>query len=226
MSFNKWPGDCQVLDQMEVDPRNTIPAVRAPLALYEPHAELQAWADTLELAQTDAERAEIQARIAEYLQQGKHAVDQFNAGWAYLDSQIELAKAEIDRIIAIRRRLERLQAEMERGAIKTLEALGVKKLEGNTSFLRIQKKPDAVELVDMAAVPIEYKRAVVEMSAAEAETVKEFFPNAEVSHLVSKAAVAADLKAGVQVPGVKLVSGNSLRRKNDAVSSEGAGRRG
>ena len=190
-----------------------LPAIRAPLALYEPHAELQAWADTLELATTDEERAEIAARIGEYLAQGKHAVDQFNAGWAFLDSQIELAKAEVDRINSIRRRLERLQGEMERSAIQTLEALGVKKLEGRTSFLRIQKKPDAVEITDAAAVPIEYKRAVVELSAAEAETIKEFFPNAVVTHLVSKSAVSTDLKAGVEVPGARLISGNALRRK-------------
>jgi Zn-dependent metalloprotease len=147
-------------------------------------------------------------------------VDQFNAGWAYLDSQVELAKAETDRINGIKRRLERLQAQMEQSAIKTLEALGVKKLEGNTSFLRIQKKPDGVEVTDAAAVPLEYKTATVTLPAAEAETIKQFFPNADVTFAVSRSAVAAALKAGTDVPGARLETNdehgrghNCLRRK-------------
>jgi hypothetical protein len=190
---------------------NTRP--RSSLSLYEPFAELRAWADSYELAETDEERAEIAARIGAYLTQGKHAVDHFNAGDAFLASQIELCKAEVDRINSIKRRLERLQGEMERSAIKTLEALGVKKLEGNTSFLRIQKKPDAVEVFDAAAVPLEYKRATVDLSAAEAETIKSFFPEAEVTHAVDRRAVGAAIKAGAEVPGAKLTGGNSLRRK-------------
>ena len=190
------------------------------IALYEPHAELQAWADTMELATTEEERAEIATRIAQYLQQGQHAVDSFNAGYAYLDSQIELCKAEVDRINSIKRRLEKLQAAMESSAIHTLEALGVKKLEGRTSFLRIQKKPDAVEVFDAAAVPLEFKSAIVELPAAESETIKQFFPDAVVNHSVSKSAVAAALKTGTDVPGARLVTNdadgrghNSLRRK-------------
>lgn len=192
---------------------NDIPAVRAPLALYDAFSELQAWADSYELATTDEERADIAARMSEYLTRGKHAVDQYNAGDAFLASQIELCKVETARINGIRRRLERLQDEMERSAIKTLEALGVKKLEGNTSFLRIQKKPDAVEVFDAAAVPLEYKRATVDLSAAEAETIKSFFPDAEVTHAVDRRAVGAVLKAGTEVPGAKLTGGNLLRRE-------------
>jgi hypothetical protein len=133
---------------------------------------------------------------------------------------VELAKAETDRINGIKRRLERLQAQMEQSAIKTLEALGVKKLEGNTSFLRIQKKPDGVEVTDAAAVPLEYKTATVTLPAAEAETIKQFFPNADVTFAVSRSAVAAALKAGTDVPGARLETNdehgrghNCLRRK-------------
>ena len=187
----------------------------AALTLYQIHDELQAWSNSLELAETDAERQEIEARIAGYLKAGREKVDSFNAYLAHLEAQVELAKAEVDRINAIRRRIERVQEQLEGYAIRTMEDLGIRRLEGNTSSLALRLKPGSVIIDKPEFIPDEYKEATLTLPATLLPKVAEAL-GVHVRAMVSvrKTDIAKALKAGEDVPGATLaLGGNSLVRK-------------
>lgn len=185
------------------------------LTLYEIHDELAAWSNTLELAETDQERAEIEARISEWLQAGRDKVDSFNAFLSSLEAQAELAKKEVDRINAIRRRIEGLQERLEGYALRTMEALGVRKLEGNTSSLALRLKPGSVIVENENLVPREFMEACIFFPAHYLESVLEVLPKDTRANLsIRKADIAKAIKAGEDVPGCTLsLGGNSLVRK-------------
>ena len=183
------------------------------LTLYEIHDELQAWSNSLELAATPEERAEIEQRISAWLQAGRDKVDSFNAYLSHLEAQTELAKKEVDRINAIRRKIERVQGELEDYAVRTMEVLGVRKLEGHTSSLALRAKPPSV-LID-GAVPFEFQRATIEIDADTYNTISDRLPpNSRVVWYAQRAEISKAIKAGRDVPGATLSIGqNGLVRK-------------
>ena len=185
------------------------------LTLYQIHDELQAWSNSLELAETPEERAEIQQRISAWLQAGKDKVDSFNAYLAHLEAQSELAKAEVDRIDSIRRKIERVADELKEYAVSTMEALDVRKLEGNTSSLALRAKPVSVLIEQPKDVPLQYQDASVQFPAELLPAVMAVLPASQSAMLsMRKADIAKAIKAGIDVPGATLaLGGNSLVRK-------------
>lgn len=167
----------------------------ASLTLYQAEDDLKTWVDTLEAASTDEERREIAARIPDYLSACVEKRDRFCAFLSHLEAQSELCRAEEKRIAGRRHVFEALQERLESYAIRTMEDLGVKKLEGNTSVLRLHGKPPSVLITDTAEIPA---RFIIE----------------EIVRNPDKKAIKAAIDAGEDVPGATLsLGGNSLRRK-------------
>lgn len=165
------------------------------LTLYQAEDDLKTWVDTLEAASTDEERTEIAARIPDYLSAAVEKRDRFCAFLSHLEAQAELCRAEEKRIAERRRMFEALQERLESYAIRTMEDLGVKKLEGATSVLRLHGKPPSVLITDPAEIPA---RFIVEKIVRDPD----------------KKAIKAAIDAGEDVPGATLsLGGNSLRRK-------------
>lgn len=188
------------------------------LTLYEVHEELQAWSNSLELAETDEQRAEIRAHIWHYLQAGREKVDRFNQFLAHAESQIELAKLEEERIATWRRGVERTVERLEGYAVWTMEGLDVRKLPGETSTLSLRKKPDAVEITNAEIIPDTYKAIVVRLPAAEAQTILEFFPKAEVLRVdTPKAVLLKALQNGEQVEGAHLKTNDDHGRGHNSL---------
>lgn len=165
------------------------------LTLYQAEDDLKTWVDTLEAASSEEERAEIAARIPDYLTAAQDKRDRFCAFLSHLEAQAELCRAEEKRIAERRRVFESLQERLEAYAIGIMENLGVKKLEGHTSVLRLHCKPASVIIENPAEIPA---RFIVEKIVRD--------PN--------KRAIKAAIEAGEDVPGATLaIGGNSLRRK-------------
>lgn len=187
------------------------------LTLYQIHDELEAWSNSLDLAESDDERAEIQARISEYLQMGRAKVDRFSAFLAHLEAQADLCRAEEKRIAARRRAIERVQEHLERYAISTMEQLGIRKMEGSTSSLALRQRPASVRILDEAAIPDAYKHATVHCAAEHLPILLEALPVDAWSVDTTdpdKDAIKRAIKSGVDVPGATLaLGGNSLVRR-------------
>lgn len=197
------------------------------LTLYEIEDELMAWANTLELADTDEQRDEIQQRVGTYLQAATEKRDRFAQFLAHLEQQEELAKLEEERLANRRRAIVRMREQLEAYAISVMEAIGVKKLQGNTSTLSLRLRPASVLIQDAAAIPPEYKRISLSVNS---EAFAIFLARLTATSLteidafgaifriegetISKTDISRDLKAGVEVPGADLALGrNSLVRK-------------
>jgi hypothetical protein len=192
--------------------------LRSPLFAIE--EELLTWADTLEIAETDEQRAEIQARVSEYLQLAVAKRDRFAEFLRHLEASEFAAKCEEDRLAKRRRQLAKMREHLEQYAVNTMETLGVRRLEGETHDLRLAKNPDRVEAPAVTALPFEFRLVTVKMSGAvwcklcemtkDAENValfRELTNVANVSWEASKVAIKLAIKAGQQVPGADLVFG-------------------
>lgn len=165
------------------------------LTLYQAEDDLKTWVDTLEAASSEEERAEIAARIPDYLNTAVEKRDRFCAFLAHLEGQIELCNAEEERIYSRRRAFQALVDRLENYAIRVMEDLGVKKLEGATSVLRLHAKPASVIIENPAEIPAKF---IVEKIVRDPD----------------KRAIKAAIDAGEDVPGATLaIGGNSLRRK-------------
>jgi hypothetical protein len=140
---------------------------------------------------------------------------------AHLESQIHFAKVEIERLQARKRGFERASELAEHYVVRTMEALGKKKLEGHTVTLSLRACPPSVELRDELAVPVSYKRISVTLPAAIYDQVLDSLDVETAAVLldaggnlsVDKLAIKAAIEAGHDVPGAALARRKSLVRK-------------
>lgn len=166
----------------------------AAATLYAILDNLVALFDTRDMCVTDEERAECDRELARTIAQQLHKVDDFNRFLAHLESQTQLAAAEIQRIEARSRRIFRTQKRLEEYAIQTMQTWGLKVLDGETSQLRLRQNPPAVEITDDVLVPNEYRRIVESIT-------------------IDKRSIKRAIEEGLEVPGAHLRSGISLVRK-------------
>lgn len=195
----------------------------AALQLYDLVEEVQTWADTFDLAETDEQRAEISARIEGFLQQGRDRVDQFNALVNHVEAQVQLAANEIERLKNRQKRMLGFVEYLEASAITTMETLRVKKLAGDTSTLSLRACPPSVIITDENALDRKYKVCVIKLRL---DQWLEFVESCKASQIdsiatwvvdyapINKAAIGRAIKAGETVPGADLAMGkNTLTRK-------------
>ena len=139
--------------------------------LYKLEDDLQAWVNSLEGEEQDSSRKEILDGIGKAVQQAREKRDGVVAFLRHCQSQEEFADAEIERIEARKALIARVRRELEAYLIQVIDEFappdrrGVKRLEGNVSSLRVQKKPDSVIVYDEQALPAAWKDVLLTMPA-------------------------------------------------------------
>ena len=168
------------------------------LTLWNIEHDLVAWADTLEMVPADApERAEVAARVAEYLGAAVAKRDRFCEFLQHLESLEAQAKAEEERLAARRRKLVEMRESLEEYAVRAMEATGQTKLEGQLHTLKLRRLPPSVVILDEGKIPASMKRIPPPPAPAP-----------------DKAAIKRALLAGEEVPGADLrIGGVKLVRE-------------
>jgi len=100
-------------------------------------------------------------------------------------------KTEIDRLVDRHRRLMARADWLKGYMLANLTAAGLRKLEGARFTVAVRANPEALEVVDQGLIPRRFIRI-------------------EIAESVDKAAIKEALKAGAQVPGVRLTRGERL----------------
>lgn len=193
------------------------------ISLYSLAEDLTAWLDTRECTDPDSEeRKECDRAVETFVGQLATKVDSVSWMLGHLESQAAFAAQEIKRLQDRKRFFEAAQEQLEQYCVRVIEALpepkkGARKIEGASSTLSIRPSEGAI-LTDEAAVPAEFKTAVVEMPAKTWELLVKLHP--QVLDTLTKqdlkvrlADVKRALKAGCGVAGADLEFRSNLVRK-------------
>ena len=127
------------------------------ITLYEISETLIALCDTLELCETDEQRAECEADIQAAVAAEVRKVDDFGHFLAHLESQAELAAEEMERLKRREQVLTNTRRRLEQYAVHVMQSLDLKKLKGDTVTLSLRQNPPAVEIMDEEQVPAKFK---------------------------------------------------------------------
>jgi hypothetical protein len=198
------------------------PPPASSATLYEMVDDLAALLASVEMTEAGSqERAECEAAIARYYEELTPAkVDATARRLRHWASQVQLAKAEEERLYARRQAFQREIERLEQYCIRALRLLpapkkGPRKLEGQFSTLSLRASEGVVVTAE-ESVPAEYKTAAVKLPlplwAAVADAVKATaaadvaaaVAALHVETAVSREAVKQALKAGTEVPGADL----------------------
>jgi len=191
-----------------------------PCTLYELEDTLDAFANTIDLAEEEPDRRLILDEIGQALRRTREKRDAVVAFLRHCEMQQKFADLEIERIQKKKLRISRIQAELERYVVQIVEQFavpdrrGVKRLEGNVSSVRIQKNPDSILITDLDAIPLGFKQAQLAMPAHVWEALLErlslddrkvFESRIEkLEFKPDKKAIAAELKTGAPIAGADL----------------------
>lgn len=150
------------------------------------------WLTILEGA-TDEDRPSIEAAMDDAMRAAAVKVDDYVALWQQVEAQGKLLKAEGEAVMARRRALDRWGERMRANAFFALKESGSEFVKGSAHSLSIVSTPAALDIYDGAAIP----RGFVDF---------------EVLVEPNKPRIKAALTAGVDVPGARLVSGETVRK--------------
>jgi hypothetical protein len=165
---------------------------------------------------------QYRADLAQALQRAVDKRDRVGQFIKYLEDQAQFADEEAKRLADRKQMFERA-AERLRGYVKwTIESMGQdqqgkwRKLEGQTVTFSLRKLPDTLQVDDEAAIPLEYKTAVITVPAAawqrhlEAAGDREVILAAIIATEVKldRRRLLAKLKEGVELPGVDIRFGD------------------
>jgi hypothetical protein len=201
-----------------------VPIRQSNCTLYDLEDNLQALVNSIDLAEEPSSREAILEEIGEALRKTLEKRDAVVAFLRHCELQQEFAEQEIARIQKRKGFIARVQQELELRAIDVIEQFatpdrkGIKRLEGNSSSMRIQKNPDSVLVVDPNLVPPALKAAVVTMPAyvwdallncLDPEDRKVFEPLiGKLEFKPDKKAIGVELKNGTEIPGADLRFGD------------------
>lgn len=168
---------------------------------------------------------------AEFLQDFQHwleargeKVDSVAQFMCHLESQIDLAKSEIERLRDRKHAYEIALERLKSYVVRVMEASGQKKLEGHTVTLSIRKCPASVEIVNEPEISPDYKVVSLSLPARLLEQVldaidfnlagKVLERSSDKDVTVDKRALLDALKAKTPVSGARLApEKHSLVRK-------------
>ena len=201
-----------------------IPTRTQGCTLYELEDTLQAFANTIALAEEPAVRQLILDEIGHALRKTKEKRDAVVAFLRHCEQQQKFADAEIERIQKRKGVIARVCAELECYLVQVIDQFaipdrrGIKRLEGNLSSMRIQKNPDSVLITDEQALPVAWKDIVLTMPAYVWEALLQRLASDERALFEQKVkknefrpdkkAIANELKKGVEIPGADLQFGD------------------
>ena len=176
--------------------------------LYDIESDLQALLECVDTV-TPEQEADFAHDLGHALMAAKDKRDDVARYMSHCESQIELAKAEIERLRARKADFENSLERLKAYVVRSMDGLGVKKLEGNCVTLSLRKCPPAVEVLNEAAVPPAYKNATLTMSGALVDKVLDALSIDDPITLnwqVDKRGVKAALEAGAEVPGAAIAA--------------------
>lgn len=157
----------------------------ASLTLYAIEEHLAALMDSIDLCETEEARAECDAEICRTIEAEIRKVDDFCRFRAHLQSQEGLADKEIERLKARKTGFAKLAERLDQYAIRVMQSMNLKKLDGNTSRLTLRTNQPALEVTNEELVPAQYK------------TIE------QIVH-VDKMAIKRAIGSGEEVPGAHL----------------------
>jgi hypothetical protein len=156
---------------------------------------MQTLVDSLDVCPGEEERAHCEADIERASDRLLRKVDDFARFWAHVESQVDLADREIKRLQARRRGFAGLLERLKNYAVHVMQFHGLKRLHGDTTHLTLRHNPPAVEILDEAQVPAEYKTIQTTVAC-------------------DKLAIKRAIDTGITVPGAELRPGTvSLLRR-------------
>jgi len=201
-----------------------IPNRAQGCTLYELEDTLQAFANTIALAEAPDVRQLMLEEIGQALRKTKEKRDRVVAFLRHCGQQLEFADAEIERIQKRKDVIARICEELECYLVQMIDQFavpdqrGIKRLEGNLSIMRIQKNPDSVLITDDRALPVEWKDIVLTMPAHVWVALLQRLAKDECTLFEQKVkksefrpdkkAIANELKKGVEIPGADLKFGD------------------
>ena len=110
-----------------------------------------------------------------------------------LGADIEVIKAEEKRLADRRKALENRQAGIKNYLQSQLEMAKLDKIKTAVITVSMQNNPPAVQIIDEAIIPAQYKTIVPQ------------------TFTIDKKSIADDIKKGISVPGAESTQGRSLR---------------
>jgi hypothetical protein len=192
--------------------------------LYELEDTLQAFANTMALAEEPPVREQILDEIGHALRKTKDKRDRVVEFLRHCEQQQKFADAEIERIQERKRVIARVCEELTCYLVQVIDQFaipdrrGIKRLEGNLSSMRIQKNPDSVLITDEQTLPVAWKDIVLTMPAHVWEALLQRLTKDERALFEQKVkkrefkpdkkAIANELKNGVEIPGADLKFGD------------------
>jgi hypothetical protein len=197
------------------------------VSLYAIQESLAALADSEALVPAEEQEA-FAAELRATRTAAAAKVDAVSRFLAHVESQAQLAAAEIAALQKRKALYERASRRVKALILRTVQALGRdtkgkwQRLEGNTSTLAIKGCTQAVEISDEAAVPLRFKRTTVTMPAELWERLVDSLPMGLACDVmdaarprveVSLSAVKAAIDAKETVPGAELGGGYYVARK-------------
>ena len=201
------PGECALL-------RNLSPS------LYDIEETLALYAEALQDVETQDAAERFRDEIGAALLRARDKRDAVAAFLRACEVQECFADEEIERLKARKARIMNMRAHLEGYVISVIQRFapagrnGIRRLEGNTSTLRVQKNPDSVSITSAADVPAMFKDVVLTMPAYVWEALLGALPigdRIEFERRVrkrefrpDKKALAAELKAGTAIDGAEL----------------------
>lgn len=158
-----------------------------PQSLWEITERISELLDSLDMCEDPDVRDECEAEIADYLGRQLVKVDHCAELQDHLEAQIALRKKQVQLLEKANRRAAGILDRIDNAVLRVLDATGRQSLDGSLYSFSLRKLPPSVEVLNQAAVPAQYIRTTV-------------------SESVDKAIAKIDLKNGITVPGLRLVT--------------------
>ena len=179
------------------------------LTLYRIEEDLAALLDTEALV-PEEQLAEFQAELLAKTQQGIQKRGNCIRAIRHIENQIELARAEENRLAEWRRSLAGGLDRFREYVIKCIEVSGAKRVEADCGALSIQANPESIEVTDVDALPDKFKTVTLRMPAdLYRQLIEEGLDGCDATFNPDKTAIKAALKAGRAVPGADIRYGKN-----------------
>jgi hypothetical protein len=172
-------------------------------SLYNVESDLLALLECLETVTPEQEQEYI-LDLAKALGQAKEKRDAVAQYMSHCENQIEFAKAEIKRLQERKAEFEANLEKLKRYVVQIMDAIGTRKLEGNSVTFSLRKCPPSVEITDEAAIPANYKTATLQMPGYLADQVLDALDidaPVTLNWSVDKRGIRAALDGGLDVAG-------------------------
>lgn len=189
-----------------------------PKTLYDLESDLQAYLETADLVTPEQEPEFLEA-FGRALTAAADKRDRVSQYLAHTESQIELAKKEIERLEARKADLEANHDRVEQYVVRVIEQLGpdgkgkYPKLQGATSSLGIAACPPSVEILDEQGVDDQYKNVTLKLPFPEFDRLVDALDPEFGAEILSRAKdiaidktrLKAALQKGAQIAGADLI---------------------